>query len=662
MKLYKVESALIKAKTSDNVIATSNTDAFTVAVSGGAASKLSWGTQPVTVAVANAPWKEFTVAAVDTYGNTATFDGAVTVAPTGGTTTATATSTVNAVSGTAAFSAYTAYCAVYPGIVTLNATADGVTQSGASNNVTVSANYDITYNIKDSVNGSALSGITMNILNAATGQLVAGLASNPKIGNSPFSLSLPYGSYNLACSVALYVDSTFEKTPNYAADAADGTVDNKIAWTSYMTSIAESQADYKVLPIPIYDETADKITVTAHLEKRGKHIESDDINTLRNATLSIFDSTDMANAKKTVSLTVPDAAGYYYFNVADAVASEGFKKGRNYLIKVTIKYGGEDLTTNVTYVGVSDLTITTTEALSGIAANIAAVSADVTAAKTSIEAKVSDANTAIQAKVAAVKTETADILTAAKTDIPAKITSEIKKNVAPFIKSGILEGPTEVKSGDTLTIAYRCGTGLSPTIDVYNKSNVLKVTKQLMTEKSSGIYEYSVKFLAAWGEGKFTVVCSEATEGTVDAKVINVTSANLADVAGQVSAVVGSTSGLGSLRDNFVGFPAQFANMNQALVSINKGFTGNFEATKQAKKNIDDVFNQLMKMSENIKSFNNSTGVNLQSLITVNKDKKEDTKYIANTVEKMQTAVELSKKMIEDGLKKPKVESYFQFD
>ncbi|MFZ2602923.1 MAG: hypothetical protein WAX79_02840, partial [Candidatus Omnitrophota bacterium] len=222
MKLYKAEVATIAVTDGTYSAATSNR--LSVTVSTGSASKLFWNTQPVTKVAASAPWKLFTVGVTDAYGNTASnATNSITVTPTGGTTGSSATATIDAVVGLANFTNYSVTCASYPGTVTLNATATGLTASGVSNEVTVAQNYAITINAKDSVTGSQLTSVALEILNSS-GTTVYG----PTTSNSPFSLSLAYGTYTVKLSKEKYVDSSSELTAGVSADGTDGTYDNTI--------------------------------------------------------------------------------------------------------------------------------------------------------------------------------------------------------------------------------------------------------------------------------------------------------------------------------------------------------------------------------------------------------------------------------------------------
>lgn len=680
MKLYKAESAAVKAKTSDTVITTLDANALGVVVTGGVASKLSWNTQPVATVVANAPWSPFKVSVVDTYGNIAPSAINVTVAPTGGTLSVGATAQVATVSGIATFDNLAVYCAVYPGTVALNATAAGVTASGASNNVTIVEKYAITIKAFDSVNGSPLTELTLKIIDSNTGQLVTGL-TNPIIGNSPFSFNLPYGKYSFNFNKTAYVESTVDKTANVSADAVDGAYDNNITWTVFLMSTAESLADYKVLSNLVYDEANDRITGLVRLEKRGKQITSDDINTLKTSTLKIFDSSDAVNPKYTASLVAPDVNGNYYFNIDNTVAAKGFLRGRNYFAKMTILYGGVDLSTNVTYSAANDFTISVMSTLNTLAGQIASsvsseaaftrsqLTSKIESTATDTQTKVATESAAIQTKVSEVKTDTSRILVVAETTIPAKITAAqdavttaLTNDVEPHIRSGILTRENTVKQGKTVIIRYRTDTGLAPVLSVYSPKNALLVSNKVMKEVgATGVYEYSVTFSTSWGTGDFSVICSESTKGTADALIITVTQNDIETVSNNVSAVLGSTSGITDLKNVINTLNTQFRGIDTLLSQFSKEAANKASEVKGSVDYLSVAITQLENVSKQIKEIGGTKGLNLEKLYEVSKEKNNDITYIRNKSEELKAAMELNKKLIEDSNNKPVVQSWFEF-
>jgi len=157
--------------------------------------------------------------------------------------------------------------------------------------------------------------------------------------------------------------------------------------------------------------------------------------------------------------------------------------------------------------------------------------------------------TSIVADTTAILVDTADmqpkivtILESTGTTIPVALTTMERK-----IRARIINREASVKTGETVMIRYRTDNtiGLSPDINVYDANNARQVTSGTMTEvDDTGVYEYDVAFLSAWGQGDFTIVCSESTQSTVDSMTISVLSTDLETVAADVSATLADTASL----------------------------------------------------------------------------------------------------------------------
>ncbi|MBN2831212.1 MAG: hypothetical protein JXL82_02915, partial [Candidatus Omnitrophica bacterium] len=269
-------------------------------------------------------------------------------------------------------------------------------------------------------------------------------------------------------------------------------------------------------------------------------------------------------------------------------------------------------------------------------------------------------------KITDVKTETSKILAATGTEsLQDKITdvkTQVVQEVQPHIKSGILNGENAVRIGSKLAIRYRTESGLSPTVSVYSPKNTLLVAGRPMVEiGETGIYEYSVTFLVAWGKGAFTIVCSEPVKGTVDAFVLKVSDSDIEDISSSVSAVLGSTSGITNLKSITETLSTQFGDMDKAIAQISKNISGKVEKVKDAAVELASVFKQLEDMSSTIKNMGGTEGINIDKIYQVSKDRQEDINYIKNKSEELKAAMELNQKMIENVARKPVVQTWFEF-
>ncbi len=660
--LYKAEGASIKATDANNTsITTSDADDWDILVTGGAASQLFWHTQPNSTVVANAPWKTFRVSVTDAYGNISSETKTITIIPNGGTRSPDCTYQVATESGIATFNNFRLYCASYPGMVTLNATASGVTESGPSNTVTVVEKYNIGMKVVDSVTGGPLTEVTLTILDADGNTISQSGLTNPMTGNSPFSFYLPYGTYQFALSKEAYVDSTVEKVASTVADGADNTYDNTIAWTVYMTSIAESLADYRVLSNFVYDEDADKLYVSVRLEKRGQQILSSETMTLQTSTLNIYDSTDPATAMYSASLSEPDSNGVYWYIIPDAVASQGFRSGRSYFAKITILYGSESLSTTYSASTTFDI---------GVAARLKTwtkeIKTEVSGVKKTVAEQAKATRTTVTSEAATTQAKVASETATAVSTIQSKVASTesaLSDAVAVESASRILNQESYVKQNETLTIRYKTDPGLSPTIDVYDPYNNLRIDGEKMTETvpgKSGIYEYDVTF--RWGRGEYTIVCKEETKGTLDGINIEVISTSLEDISTAATTTMARVEDIDM--DQIKKLSESMKTINQTIDSIIdnidelSSLSGKLE--KLTVTTTETIYKELSLVSEKMKEFSKKQGLKLEEMYSISEEQSTNVDYIKNKTLEIKALVELSQDILSRRSDEPIVKTWME--
>ena len=635
--LYMLETANIKASHTTPPLTTSNKNALTIAVDGGDAAGLLWSVQPVAVAVENAPWKDFTLMVSDLYGNASSKDMAVTVAPSDGlvSTEDNVLATVTSQDGYAIFYDFAVKSLADGKRITISASATGIIGSAVSSLVTVYKEYTVTFNVRDYTGGSNLTECT---LSATKGN--APVAYFPKVSNSPFTFKLPYGAYTFKTSKEKYVDDYSSKIAGVAADYLDSIYDAKIAWTITLTSLMEVTADYDVSGAFIYDETTDRLSIRAWLEKRGKIVTDDTVNKLGTATIEVYNDTTGGWFAPIEILT--DTGGVFTKVATKVIAGGGeilLVAGRSYYARIIIDYGGSTGDGNA-YEGGTTFSITVNEAIRQATTAIQGVTGQIMAQTVEIKAVVKDeikaqVDSVIVPKITDVRIDTAKILTATTSGTESlqtkidEIKTSVSAEVKPHITSGILNSETSIKQGGKMTIRYRATTGLKPVLSVYNPKDTQVVSSKLMAEiGATGIYQYDVTF--SWGIGAFTVICSEPSKGTVDALVISVVQYDIESVSSNVSAVLGATTGLGGVKDIVANVGAQFSNMDTLLAKISRDVAGKIGDAKGAVNDLSAAFKQLEEMSKQIKDIGGTTGVNLQKLYDVSKDKKDDINYIKN--------------------------------
>jgi len=659
MILYASEGASIKA--TDAVpspdIATADADDLDIVVSGGAASQLTWFTQPNSTVVANAAWRAFRVNVADAYGNVAAGNIDVTIAPTGGTVSASSTNTMTSQSGIATFNDFRVFCASYPGIVTLTATASGLSNSTASNAVTVVEKYDITLQVLDSVTGGGLSELTLNILDGNGVVVSQSGLTNPTTGNSPLPFYLTAGDYQFALTKSAYVDLTSPKVAGTTADAADAAYDNTITWTVYMISIAESLADYKVLSDFVYDEDNDVIRANVRLEKRGQQSLTTGTMILGASTLNIYDSTDPSTAMYTATLNAPDANGVYWYTISNAVASQGFRSGRGYFARITIGYGTASLSTTYSSSTSFDIGITARiktwveeikTDVSGVQSTVATQAATtrtaVTAARSSIESSVATKATATQAKITTKATETMTLIGSADIKTGETLASTLSLEAA----SRILNQESYIMSGEDMTVRYKTTTGLVPTITVYDLDDVKQLDAKAMTEAVSGtgIYEYDVTF--DYGQGTHTIICQESTKGTLDSINVEVISTNLDQIASDTTSTMAQLANIDT--DEMETLSSSIEDINSVIGRIIGSVDELAGLSAKVKELAGDttsaIYDQLAVASEKLEEINKGQGVKIEEMYDLSEEQADEMDYVKNKTLEIKALTELTQDIL----------------
>ncbi|RKY36039.1 MAG: hypothetical protein DRP78_04635, partial [Candidatus Omnitrophota bacterium] len=735
LKLYTAEIARIKATASS--ITTSDTDDLDIVVSGTVAAQLFWQDAPQETVAANAPLAAFSVSVSDCYGNTTSETSDVTISVSGGTPGAVSVNTVTAVSGLATFTGFNVCCASYPGIVTLQAASLGLTSSAVSSNIIVEEQYTITLNIQDATNASALTEITLDIL-----QDGSSLTAYPVECNSPYSFQLPFGTYSFNLRKALYVESTTEKVVGVTADAVDGSYDNAITWTMYMTSLAEATADYHVKESFVYDEDNDKLTARLWLERRGSLVLNDDTNKLGTASIQIYDDTNqewLAISTFDAPNPVDYTTGMYFKEIENIIAEGGtytLTAGKTYFVRCKINYGGSEGSAT-TYEAGASLTITQGQSLTNVTQSIeemsTAIRSDVAGIRVLVQSQAEETRTAIEEvkddilevtgttslpdRIDSMRETILSDIASSQESVISSVQTTIGDEVKPHIRSKILNREKRVKQGATVVISYRTESGLSPAIDLYNSNNVLRVSKGAMTEiGSTGVYKYPVTFLSSWGTGEFTVVCSETTLGTADAYTITVVTADIEDVASQVSAVLGTTSGISDLEASSTalntgisgldteisGLDTKLSDIKTKLDTISSGAStgtgvsinpvlqaevsqmgtsltelGNKIESSSASASsgvnivqgadgvvLQGIYAEIEAIGAKLKEANYGGLPDLAEYLSVDQARQDDLMYLKNKTEEMKAIVEMTNKMIESidsGEEKPITHEWYEF-
>jgi len=398
-------------------------------------------------------------------------------------------------------------------------------------------------------------------------------------------------------------------------------------------------------------EEFDKLTIQAWLEKGGNLVNDSYLGT---ASLKIYDGESLrANLDPAVD-KAPATDGTYWFSWEDT----GLTAGRSYFAQFTINYAGSSHNNNDDFYlpinqALGDLIQVSTATMQNLQTTASGISEEVVAQ--------------ISEELTATKTDTEAALTATQTTIPAAIT-QMQNELAPHIYAAILNAETQIALGSSLTVRYRAPGGTAPVLDVYDsEQNQLVIDAVMEAVGATGIYEYDVEFLGEWGEGFFTIVCSEPTYNTLDGVTINVISTDLGSISNDISGIMGATSGLSDLSGVSDILDVEFNNISNKLSEVNDRIASTVgEAVKGALKGIsgaqvDAIYNTMNEVSEVMYDISEVTSGDLEALYDASQSGTGDLGDMRNRFITLENLLQINRKMIDTVTYDPITQIWYEF-
>ncbi len=464
--------------------------------------------------------------------------------------------------------------------------------------------------------------------------------------------------------------TTFWAKDEYIERSEDWIADSDKTVTVLLENKISAQIEWHVLTSSSYTAGSDSLSMSCWLERRGKlvglnEIERADLNA---AQIEIYDGTTLVH---TMNSNAADARGVFWFNWADT----GLQGGKTYFTRATITFREREYNSGSSVdVTIAKEHLKEQEQLDDIASSQEDLSVQTAQAKTSIENKVdsakdsiettiSEAKESIKSEVSTVKSDTEDILVATEKTIPEQV-EQTRQEVETARKSQILNRESVVRMNEKLTIRYRTYSGLAPVVDIYDAGNTKRVSRAAMSEiGTTGVYEYRVRFISVWGYGDFTIVCSESSKGTLDAMIISVLQTDLEQIAGQVSAVLGSTSGINDLKSVASILQTQFTVVETAIENLGREISGGGQEAIEAMVSgkMKSIYGQLSEISSTVRKLSGNQEVSLEMLYTVSEKKAQDLTYLKNKAQELKAAVEINKKIMKGMNTKPVTQTWYEY-
>ena len=483
-------------------------------------------------------------------------------------------------------------------------------------------------------------------------------ASEPASGWTDSSLSspmtrtaeYPYGTYTTFFSKQEYIDNSVTWTPLKQG------VEPYVV-TVYLENAASAQVTWEAILTYSFSPATDSLTAVGSLQRKGKLMGSNETerSDMGAATFKIYE-TDGTTVRNSMASPAPGSAGMYNFALADTM----FESGRVYPATLTIEYRGREYTSAANIDVGSEIMqyqffTKTSEQLMSAVSNI----------QSTVQATSDDMKEVVSKDIASIKTElqneTRKILFSTQQELPARL-DLLQETVQREMSAEILNTESQIKGGETLTIRYRTDSGLRPVIDVYNAQNMQVLSAAPMIElPGTGIYQYPVLFYQAWGRGDFTIVCSEASLGTLDAMTITVMQSDVDQVYSQVSSLRGSTSGIANINTTVNKLSEQFTSIENVLNDIGSGKSSGSTAADAAQTAVAPLYGQLASMAKQIQSLVGDGGVNLGKMLDVSADRQGDMTYLKNKTQELKAAMEVSKKILENMNNKPVTQVWYEY-
>lgn len=449
-----------------------------------------------------------------------------------------------------------------------------------------------------------------------------------------------------------------------------------VVYTGVDIFVMPTSFTYAVQATAVYNSARDSAIVNVWLDRSGSTMNrpGDLSLTVRDDTgVSVFDITyDGYDGPLDNNIDTHLLSNGVYTNIEWDPATT-IAIGRVYTVEATVQYSSKSYRTYTSFSkSAADMIATDVAALrtdvAAVNTSVAAVNANVTTAVSDLAKVKTDISTTAkdtQTIVANVQTSTDQILTATQA-LPAKL-DETKKEAELARKAEILNRETVVKTGSAIIIKYRTYPGLVPTITVYDPKNVTIVNAARMLETGgTGIYNYSLAFNSSWGLGDFTIVCNEATNGTMDATTITVVAQDIDSVSesvesmsGTVSAVLGEVSDMGDIKDAAAKIDSQVALIDTSIAKLTAGESGG--SNLKGSSDLETLYKNISSLSEYIKTLNSAAELNIDKLIKVSDQRKNDLKYLRNKTEELKAAMDLSQKMIDNVANEPVVQMWYEF-
>ncbi|MGE5279663.1 MAG: hypothetical protein ACM3L6_02825 [Deltaproteobacteria bacterium] len=393
----------------------------------------------------------------------------------------------------------------------------------------------------------------------------------------------------------------------------------------------------------LYDETDDSLTVRLWLEREGVVIRNTSSDKFGPATLEIYDEvTNGWLPEQTLEPPESSDLTTHIFSWKLDKATTNTKgirlgKGKTYFARCTMRYGGPS-GTGFTYQTGATFTMAVTSPLHDVAASAASLRSKLAGIKDAV-----DEESSLTREVVQRKTEGA--LVAPEAHLPGEgaLSPETSEEASLEGAAQVQVDERSVLLGSIVTVRFHTYPDVVPVVTVYDPERVVRVATARMVQYEKGNYRYSLRLDPGWPTGDYTVVCSEASHGTMSTLTLTAkrpTLAALGAVAPPGSA--GAQEAPPAAQAVATGMQAAQERLERAADAVERMRQGT-GATSEVAEYLASLYNNLKELGERVKEM----GFDPAGLSEVSEERARDFEYLRNKAQEIKALYEINMRLLE---------------
>jgi len=270
-----------------------------------------------------------------------------------------------------------------------------------------------------------------------------------------------------------------------------------------------------------------------------------------------------------------------------------------------------------------------------------------------------------------IQADVAKILVSAERTLPAYLHTA-RDELIGNLQAHIFNTPTSMRQGEEYLISFQTYSGTSPTLDVYDPDGEVVVSKKAMEElESSGVYQVKFDLEESWQRGTYTLICSEATYGTLDAVSVLILMSDLDKVGQSASAVVGTTSSIqqySGLNEEIEGvfdiIMVEMEEMIEKSVKTSKELALTAietDGSEEIKEATGRLYDNLLKIRNKMKDGGLVVSSLIDNIADFDASRKFDLDYIKKKFIQVEVVFRLHRQIVANLVDRPVIQTWYEF-